>query len=309
MTTGITQRNEATLQRIEATLQRIEILAKYGVAVALESTLNSTVNAFEPVTDSNVAAMPGQQIATAAMPGVSNEVKLIAGSVIVTGASNIVANVELDKNGCAWIEEIHVKGKTKTKQDVWKVSPRKDKDLVAKLIAESIALHATAVVETAIVEPTVAAGMPGAMPGQVAAGMPGQTATLPSGALSTDPKQLAIAATNTLVTQYKVDYNDLEEVYELFGAKTFESVPLASMTELHVKLRTWGEWLGMAQTEIAKILAIDPVNGKVGIDGIISGYGVKAIESVHHEEVANMTRLLEQQRKDWEAYRLANPVA
>jgi hypothetical protein len=151
-----------------------------------------------------------------------------------TESSATVTTVELDKNGIHWDERIHAGTKRKNADGTWSMKKGVGKDLYAEIMAELTAAASESV------EPVVqtAPQKPGA-PTKPSAPVP-PTKPAPTKPDATGATVKAARAANTLVNDFKVDYDDIvETLLKPLGVDAFGSLTSEQATEVLKGLESW----------------------------------------------------------------------
>lgn len=145
-----------------------------------------------------------------------------------------VTTVELDKNGIPWDERIHAGTKRKNADGSWSLKKGVDKELAAEVIA--------AYQESAepVVEQKPAPTPPGkSVPTKPAPTPPGKPVPPKKPEVAGDTTKAARAA-NTLVNDFKVDYDDIvETLLKPLGVDAFGSLTMEQATEVLKGLEAW----------------------------------------------------------------------
>lgn len=151
-----------------------------------------------------------------------------------TGSGDTEPAVELDKNGIPWDERIHAGTKRKNADGSWSLKKGVDKELAAEVIA--------AYQESAepVVEQKPAPTPPGKpIPTKPAPTPPGKPVPPQKPEAAGDTTKAARAA-NTLVNDFKVDYDDIvETLLKPLGVDAFGSLTMEQATEVLKGLEAW----------------------------------------------------------------------
>lgn len=171
---------------------------------------------------------------------IDNRVDGTGTTINVEGNTATVTNVELDKNGIPWDERIHAGTKRKNADGTWSMKKGVDKDLYAEIMAELTAAAGQPVEPVTTVAPQKpgAPAKPGAPvpPTKPAPQKPGAPAK-PEAAGDTVK---AARAANTLVNDFKVDYDDIvETLLKPLGVDAFGSLTSEQGSQVLKGLEAW----------------------------------------------------------------------
>lgn len=148
-----------------------------------------------------------------------------------------VTSVELDKNGIPWDERIHAGTKRKNADGTWSMKKGVDKDLYAEIMTE---LTAVAGKSDPVVEQKPAPTPPvKPVPTKPTPTPPGKLVPHQKPEVAGDTTKAARAA-NTLVNDFKVDYDDIvETLLKPLGVDAFGSLTMEQATEVLKGLEAW----------------------------------------------------------------------
>lgn len=211
-----------------------------------------------------------------------------------------VTTIELDKNGIPWDERIHAGTKRKNADQTWSMKKGVDKDLYAEIMAQYQAApnYSELPDMTPVVEQKPAPTPPGkpvpTKPAPTPPGKPVQHKLTADG----DTTKAARAA-NTLVNDFKVDYDDIvETLLKPLGVDAFGSLTMEQATEVLKGLEAWvksltdlkEEFDGITKmvegTEHATTIAeglTDFVTTYGGKDGVVGSVPYVSIHTLYKE--------------------------
>lgn len=212
----------------------------------------------------------GQQMKPNAVLGESNE--LLSGTGETSSPTGAVTTVELDKNGIPWDERIHAGTKRKNADGTWSMKKGVDKDLYSEIMAQYQAApnYSESPDMTPVVEQKPAPTPPGKpAPTKPAPTPPGKPVPPQKPEAAGDTTKAARAA-NTLVNDFKVDYDDIiETLLKPLGVDAFGSLTIEQATEVLKGLEAWVKSLTDLKEEFDGITKM--AEGTEHVDAIAEG--------------------------------------
>lgn len=178
---------------------------------------------------------------------IENKINGTTTTTELTESGATVTTVELDKNGIPWDERIHASTKRKNADQTWSMKKGVDKDLYAEIMAE---LTAAAGKSDPVVEQKPAQTPPGKpVPTKPTPTPPGKPVPPQKPEAAGDTTKAARAA-NTLVNDFKVDYDDIvETLLKPLGVDAFGSLTMEQATEVLKGLEVWVKCLTTLKEE------------------------------------------------------------
>lgn len=215
-----------------------------------------------------------------------------------------VTTVELDKNGIPWDERIHAGTKRKNADGSWSLKKGVDKDLAAEVIA-AYQESAEPVVEQQKQAPTPP-GKPA--PTKPAPTPPGKPVPQKPEAVGDTTK--AARAANTLVNDFKVDYDDIvETLLKPLGVGAFGSLTMEQATEVLKGLEAWVKSLTDLKEEFDGITKMAEGTEHVttiaeGLTDFVTTHGGKdgVVGSVPHANIHTLYKEVCEWANQWEEF-------
>ena len=220
-----------------------------------------------------------------------------------------VTSVELDKNGITWDERIHAGTKRKNADGTWSMKKGVDKDLYAEIMTELTAAAAAGKSET-VVEQKPAPTPPGKpVPTKPAPTPPGKPVPPQKPEAAGDTTKAARAA-NTLVNDFKVDYDDIvETLLKPLGVDAFGSLTMEQATEVLKGLEAWVKSLTDLKEEFEGITKMAEGTEHVaaiaeGLTDFVSTHGGKdgVIGSVPYANLHPLLMEVAEWANQWEEF-------
>ena len=224
-----------------------------------------------------------------------------------TESGATVTTVELDKNGIPWDERIHAGTKRKNADGTWSMKKGVDKDLYAEIMAE---LTAAAGKSDPVVDQKPAPTPPGKpVPTKPAPTPPGKPVPPQKPEAAGDTTKAARAA-NTLVNDFKVDYDDIvETLLKPLGVDAFGSLTMEQATEVLKGLEAWVKSLTDLKEEFEGITKMAEGTEHVaaiaeGLTDFVSTHGGKdgVIGSVPYANLHPLLMEVAEWANQWEEF-------
>ncbi len=243
-------------------------------------------------------ALEGKEVNVTIQPVIKKAViegKAISeGEVFIEGDHPAEPALELDKNDIPWDERIHAGTKRKNADGTWSMKKGVDKDLYAEIMAE---LTAAAGKSDPVVEQKPAPTPPGKP-------VPPQK---PEAAGDTTK---AARAANTLVNDFKVDYDDIvETLLKPLGVDAFGSLTMEQATEVLKGLEAWVKSLTDLKEEFEGITKMAEGTEHVaaiaeGLTDFVSTHGGKdgVIGSVPYANLHPLLMEVAEWANQWEEF-------
>lgn len=238
---------------------------------------------------------------------IENKIDGTTTTIEQTESGATVTTVELDKNGIPWDERIHAGTKRKNADQTWSMKKGVDKDLYAEIMAE---LTAAAGKSDPVVEQKPAPTPPGKpVPAKPAPTPPGKPVPPQKPEAAGDTTKAARAA-NTLVNDFKVDYDDIvETLLKPLGVDAFGSLTMEQAGEVLNGLEAWVKSLTDLKEEFDGITKMAEGTEHIaaiseGLTDFVSTHGGKdgVIGSVPYADLHKLLMEVAEWANQWEEF-------